>query len=773
MNGRHSSIFPAPAGIGYTIACGLWIAFFLCVFFSQTLPNNPEYTRTDLWELILDELLLTDSTAVPAPEVPSGTQFLYQRFPLIRSGAILLIASWAIGCCLWIRIRPDAGIMAAEKFSLVMGLGLSIQSAVILGCGLAGKLSVTAILSPAALCLLVTVINQLRDFRLRHATPASSLRDAVEPLKASNPKVRTIQPVGWWAWVLILTVLLPFSSYLVLGSMSPQVDFDVREYHLQGPREWFDQGRITFLNHNVYTSFPFLTEMFLLAGMILENDPVQGALAGQVVLGSFSLLTCLCVFCMARRIAGTGSGFLAALICLTTPWTLRISIIAYAEGGLTFYLAVSVLALMLFPPGHSGPASARRWSLLTGFLTGSAMACKYTGLVSVVIPAGLILLYQCWHASTESLKQRLRFTFQCALLFAASAALAVGPWLARNLADTGNPVYPLAYGIFGGREWTTEMAARWRPAHAPAEHQLSQIPQHLMDVALRNDWTSGLLFALAVPALGFWWRSPDMRLVAGMAFWSFATWWAFTHRIDRFWIPAIPLLAVIGAQSWRISSFRMWKVGLTTVVVLVTIFNIRFCMIPRLIGFHAGLMDLEAAYQWTIRDDIRYLNKTLPASSKVLMVGEAEVFNAEFSLVYNTVFDDCVFERWTAAESPGDLTRQSRRDAAMRPTDEIRAVFAEQQITHVYVNWLEILRYRSPGSYGYTDYVQPSRFSQLVSAGLLAEPQTLSARDWDSFSPAEQAVIESWDGEEHLRNHSDTLSVVQIFEVLPAPALGP
>lgn len=85
----------------------------------------------------------------------------------------------------------------------------------------------------------------------------------------------------------------------------------MREYHLQGPKEWFQQGQITFLRHNVYTSFPFLSEMLLLAGMMLMGDWWSGALSGQLVLGCYQLLTAGCVFLIARCRIGIDAGWLA------------------------------------------------------------------------------------------------------------------------------------------------------------------------------------------------------------------------------------------------------------------------------------------------------------------------------------------------------------------------------------------------------------------------------------------------------------------------------
>ena len=37
--------------------------------------------------------------------------------------------------------------------------------------------------------------------------------------------------------------------------------------------------------------------------------------------------------------------------------------------------------------------------------------------------------------------------------FRAGWAVVMTPWLAKNVIDTGNPVYPLGYRVFGGRHW--------------------------------------------------------------------------------------------------------------------------------------------------------------------------------------------------------------------------------------------------------------------------------------------------------------------------------
>ena len=41
----------------------------------------------------------------------------------------------------------------------------------------------------------------------------------------------------------------------------------------------------------------------------------------------------------------------------------------------------------------------------------------------------------------------------------------MGPWLVKNVIDTGNPVYPLADSVFHGRFWDQALEQKWSTAH--------------------------------------------------------------------------------------------------------------------------------------------------------------------------------------------------------------------------------------------------------------------------------------------------------------------
>lgn len=727
------------------------MVFFLYFWFREPL-QAPELTRSDLWLMMADTILgVDDTTSEAEASLPvSGLQFLPQRLRLLSWAFVIL----CLACCHGLAIVRGLGLglrlCRTERIALIGGIGLAVQSLITLFAGLAGQLNPVAICLPSAVSLLVA-------WRVGRSEPlaAESHSGTAVSTRPSGPLV-----------AVVLMVIVPFAVYLLLGSLSPPTDFDVREYHLQGPKEWFQQGRISYLRHNVYTSFPFLSEMLPLTAMVLVGDWWEGALAGQAVLACFQLLTASVVFAICTRWLSVSVAWLATLIYLTTPWTLRISLIAYAEGALTFYLISSAMVAfwLIEQSGHR-----YRLSFLAGLLGGCAMASKYTGLVSVIAPTAMIICWgllrrsmkdQAGKHSEISLRDRLQSLIPAMGYFALGVSLMVAPWLLRNLCDTGNPVYPLGYSIFGGSEWSPDMNARWIPAHSSREHSLALLPRHFMDVAVYNMWTSSLLFALSIPAMLLFRRVRVMRASFLLIVWGFATWWALTHRIDRFWIPLIPLLSITAACTWLMHSSGLWRGFLSILITAGTSYNIYFCTLA-LVGFHAGLMDLNAARKVTIRSDIQTLNSTLPSTAKVLMVGDAEVFDATFPLVYNTVFDDNIFEEWTVDSSD---TATPLRDRRMLSTDEIRQVLKSNQITHIHVHWGEILRYRVPGSYDYTAYVQPNRLSELVSAGVLKPPRVMLARPWTALSAGEQQTVSKWVGYESLVNR-DVFSIVQLYEV--------
>ena len=176
-------------------------------------------------------------------------------------------------------------------------------------------------------------------------------------------------------------------------------------------------------------------------------------------------------------------------------------------------------------------------------------------------------------------------------------------------------------------------------------------------------------------------------------------WWLFTHRIDRFWIdPSLRLMAGVGG-GW--TSHRVWRMVLVGWLVAALAVNFLVASSGGPGRSNRYFVSLER-----LRDDphrVSYLASLLQhaCSRRPGLAGRRrEVFDLQMPIFYNTCFDDSLFEQ---------LVR------AVRPA--IRAGLAAG-ITHVFVHWGEIARYRNSG-YGFTGFVESAVFDRLVEQGIL------------------------------------------------------
>ena len=490
---------------------------------------------------------------------------------------------------------------------------------------------------------------------------------------------------------------------------------------------------------------------------------------------SFSIVTALGMFALGRRLAGAAVAWLAVLFWLTTPWTYRISIIAYTEGALACYLVLTLLALVIALQSRSdaSPGHALRWVFVTGLLAGSAAASKYPGVLSVVVPVGLVVLWTAGRSTEDSGERTAKSRLKAAAVYSVGVLLTFGPWLLKNLIETGNPVYPLLWSVFGGESFDAATNARWQAAHGPPTWLLKQpgqifpdLWQKIQDVFLRSDWQSPILGALVPLSLLTWRGIRSLRWVWVYVLWLFLTWLWLTHRIDRFWVPMNSLLALLAAFGchglWnairskrRKSSLVGTSAGglLAVVVTVCALFNLTFNT-TGLSGFSGYLLDEDAARDIATLDSIKLCRAAGAAEGgTVLFVGEAAVFDANFPSVYNTVWDDSLFETWCA--EPVDGAPKSAwplRDAAA-----IRATFAAEGITHICVRWDEVLRYRAPGSYGFTDFVRPSRFDALVEAGVLQRTPYILQTDWEQVDEVKRQLIADWAPELSVQSQGEEL----------------
>ena len=611
----------------------------------------------------------------------SHVENLPQRFPIVLASGFIGLSALALGGLILRGLRLRRALGRWEILAASWGLGTTALALVALCAGRMGWLDPGRVRVALALPIVAEGVAMIRGGR-SGGVPASTR-------------------ATWSGWTSFgfAAVAGPFLAIMALGAMLPTVDFDAIEYHVQGPKEYFQAGRIAFLPHNVYTSMPFSIEMLHLLGMEVAGDWWLGALVGQLLVASFAPMAALMIGLAAARLGSPRAAWVAAVVYLTAPWIYRLAVLPYVEGPLCYSHAALVWAAVRF--GSARPGDAARplgIGLLVGALAGGAMATKYPALISAVLPAGA------W-AAWRSIRGR---SARVAPGFALGLMVVMGPWLGKNVVDTGNPVYPLGHAVFGGRHWDAAQDAKWSAAHGPRPIEGRALVRSIVDVAGRSDWQSPLFAALAPLAL----LRPASRRAAcwlwAYSIYLFLTWWLLTHRLDRFWLPILPPLAILTGLGSDLFRGRLGKGWLAAVLALGIVANATYCS-TALAGLNDWLGDLDklrSGVPQMLNPPLARLHEQLPKGARVLLVGQAAVFHLDRPVVYNTVFNRETIEEIASGRSPA----------------QVRETLRSLKIDAIYVDWFEVERYRSPGNYGFTPFVTPEVFARLVEGGALEAP---------------------------------------------------
>lgn len=663
----------------------------------------------------------------------TGGLGILDRLPAWLITALYIVSAYSVGS-LTLRALRAQYETRWERVVFAASLGLGIWSTLTLLIGLLGGLTLSLLF-----WMVVATSCASEGWLLVRNWKRRAVRREVED-------ATWVSRLAWLAFVGFVVI------YALAGVMPP-TDFDVREYHLQVPKEWIANGRIEFMPHNIYGNMPLGAEMHVLAIMSLTRDfvsPWYAALAGKTVIAMFAPLTALAIYVAGRRWFSPTSGAIAAAVYLSFPWIAHVSFNGLIDAVLAHYVFVATYAAMT-------ANGFQRKLFVTGMLAGAAAACKYPGLVFALPPVIAILVWPrmrsllcCVPIETRNVSEgrtpilslTLRVSkegsspvinqcrplgvIQVIAITLCGFALIVAPWYAKNAVFTGNPVYPLAARWFGGATRTPEKIAQWERAHQAWREDTVEafdprlFAQAAWKVGLTSEWLSPIAWPLAALGIMVAWRRRETWQLLAAAAWIFAVWWFATHRIDRFWLPCVPLLAVLcGAivndqvgLSRRITS-AVATIGVALSLLLVVVPLVRENDSLHVISNPFWLTPLEVLKRDQCIPAHQVLNDHCPANEAVLLVGDAEPFDLQMPVLYNTCFDDSIFEQ---------LTKD-------RPASEVLADLRQQKIRFVLVDWREIARYRSPGNYGLTDYVQPAVFERLVSEKVLDPPKWQSNDD--------------------------------------------
>ncbi len=378
-------------------------------------------------------------------------------------------------------------------------------------------------------------------------------------------------------WNLADRSLLAFWTILIgfqiVCGWTPLIFYDTLVYHLQVPAQYLQHGGFTFLKWNVLTDSPLALQLSLGGALALDRD---GSVCKLIV----TVLSCLMSIAAAQlaRPAGRRAALIAGLLISSYPgfW------VFHALGAFDLPLAaLTVLgALWLrhaLDPSETGDPGLRAhpYVLPAVAALGLVFASRYQSVIAICIVI-LVLSLDAWFRHRNG-RQILRVVG----LVSIGLVFAILPWIVKNVIYTGNPVFPLLYGLFDGGEWSL---AQERALHAvvlgnswmtlsPVQQLLA--PFNLLTSQAISRVSGYLLLFTGMSALRN--RSPEPAFTSGVLGFAGLIIWSFFHpefgvTLLRFNAASILFLAVAG--SCVLTDRRLARGAGVSVAVVLCAFSL-------------------------------------------------------------------------------------------------------------------------------------------------------------------------------------------------------
>lgn len=546
---------------------------------------------------------------------------------LLAHALFLLVVAAALGAGL--RLLAAAGLRdldPLERAVFAQGLGLGTAALAVMGLGMAGLLR-----RPALACLVAALL-------------LLGARDLVGWARQALPRLRRIFSGGGRMPYAALGLAAVALSWIF--TRLPPVFFDALVYHLGLPQQYLARGGLFYLPWSHYNALPANAEMLYTLALGLEGEMLAQLLSAWV-----AVLVALSVASECRRRL-PGSGWIGFAAQVSLP----VSLFMAAHTGND-----PLVALFVFQGLMAGSrwreTGALRWLALLSIFAALAAGTKYTGLYHALplVLLHLVLPGERPRAAGEVLPWLRRLAGRAALALGILLALA-GPWYARNLVNTGNPVYPAFWSLLGGSDWSAESAERaGRDVRHGAGRDLT------IGSALRIPWdlvVDPVRFgALGEAGRGFWifalaavWTLVRRRELRSWALYAalVVPFWLATSLNLRYVLPLLAIATFLAAVGLaEIASGGRWaaravaaaliaSVAANLWVFLVTeeqVFRPRDLLLGRT-GRDAYLSDTISYYPAA-----RAIDGRLPAGARLLLVGETRLFYFQRPAAASSAYD--------------------------------------------------------------------------------------------------------------------------------------
>lgn len=438
-------------------------------------------------------------------------------------------------------------------------------------------------------------------------------------------------------YILLMVIIGLFFLPAILQAAAPPYMRDSLVYHLLCPKEYLKVGRLVHISGNIFSAFPKGHEMLMMLLLCIGGDrAAQGFSILQQLAGIGAL------YGLTYLMVGPKPAALCVIGYATVPPIIYFTGCGYVEPALLMTLGGSLLVLFLsFESGKYttltesvglGPIS------LLGFLTGWMPALKYSGLIYLGL-FGLILL---WNYRKGAVKKALSVIG----VFSLSAAPGLC-WMGWNWVTLGNPVYPMAWYIFGGRGWDetrTLAMSQYLDIYGMGRNLLDYLilPWRLAFSGrfdtIRFDGAMGpfliIVIILAMSSLIQLIRCRSigrMTREIGLMFFASAAFFVFGTQQVRFWLPSQMLACAYVAPvvGLLVNSVKgRWVLKMVLILILIASFTWNMWFLGKqflAVGYYRPVLGMEQEKDFLVRrvpgyPALEFINQNLPSRSNLLCV---------------------------------------------------------------------------------------------------------------------------------------------------------
>ncbi len=321
---------------------------------------------------------------------------------------------------------------------------------------------------------------------------------------------------------LVVLILILVANILLLGS-TPPVDRDALTHHLAVPKLYLQNGGIYEIPHIEFSYYPMNLDLLYMVPLYFGNDIVP-----KYIHFLFALMTALLVFTYLKNRISFAYGTFGALLFLSIPVIVKLSITVYVDLGLIFF---STAALLYFLKWMEKGFKFRHL-IYSAVFCGLALGTKYNGLVVFLTLASFVPFYymrrqkEAYSISDPSLSSavapiscQIKDSLQAIKLttvFVFIALLVFSPWMVRNLVWTGNPVYPLFKSLFSKESTVSPANSQLGLAEALRQAADAENKSHNPFAIRREEFQEPLWRVLLIPIrIFFEGRDDDPKLFDG------------------------------------------------------------------------------------------------------------------------------------------------------------------------------------------------------------------------------------------------------------------